>query len=171
MISPRGLEERSPPLGPGGRPFRGWRALPLVLSLGAAGANAVILLSDRAPGLFGRISRRVDAGVSRAADAAGVSLPGAAQRVGRSDFDVHLALWAVVALLVGLATWSWLTLFLAGGTVFVGSVALELAQETLTNSRTVQRGDILGNAAGVILGTCVVAAFAVVWQAFNTMRS
>jgi hypothetical protein len=158
-------------MGPGGRPFRRWRALPFLLAMGAFGANAVILLSDRAPGLLGRISARIDAGVSRAAGATGVDLPGGAVRVSRSDYDVHVALWAVAALLVGLATWSWLSLFLANGTVFACSVALELAQGTLTNSRSVQRTDLLGNASGVILGTCAVAAFAVVWRAIDTMRS
>ena len=137
MISPRSLQERSAPLGPGGRPFRRWRVLPLLLSIGAFGANAVILLSDRAPGLLGRISARIDAGVSRAAS----------------------------------ASWSWFSLLMAGGTVFACSVALELAQGSLTNSRLVQRSDVLGNASGVILGTCAVAAFAVAWRAFNTMRS
>lgn len=163
---------RPPPLGPGGRPFRGWRAVPLLLSLGAFAANAVILLSDRAPGLFRRLSVRVDAGVHRAAGAAGVDVPGGSVRVPQSDFDVHVLIWAVAALLVGLATWSWFSLFLASGTVFGASVVLELSQHFLSRSRTVQLADVAANAVGVVTGLCAVAAFAVGWRLWvNTRRS
>ena len=155
------------PLGPGGRPFRGWRVVPLFLSLGALVANAAILLSDRAPGLLGRLARRIDAGVGRAADAAGVDVPGRNVRVPRSDFDVHLAIWAVAALLVGLAMWSWLSLMLGNGLVFAGSVVLELAQAGYSRTRTVEMADLAGNAVGVAAGTMAVAAFALLWRLFS----
>lgn len=161
---------RLSPLGPGGRPFRGWRILPLLLSLGALAANAVILLSDRAPGLFRRLSARIDAGVSRAAGATGVDVPGGRVRVPRSDFDVHVLIWAVAALLIGLATWSWASLVLGSATVFGSSVALELAQRTYSNSRTVQFEDVVANAVGVMAGTFAVAAFALVWKAVSALR-
>jgi len=141
--------------------------VPLLLSLGAFAANAVILLSDRAPGLFRRLSARIDAGVSRAAGAAGVDMPGSDVGVPRSDFDVHVVIWAVAALLVGLAAWSWLTLLLAGGAVFASSVALELAQRRYTNSRTVQLEDLVANAVGVTCGTVAVAGFALAWWAVS----
>jgi len=141
------------------------------LSLGAFAANAVILLSDRAPGLFRRLSARIDAGVSRAAGAAGVDVPGGRVGVSRSDFDVHVLIWAVAALLVGLAAWSWLSLAFASATVFLGSVALELAQRTYSSSRTVQFLDVVANGVGVLAGTCGVAAFALVWKAASTTRS
>ncbi len=152
------------PLGPGGRPFRGWRVVPLLLSVGACAANAVVLLSDRAPGLLGRIARRIDAGVDRAADATGIDVPGGRVRVPQSDFDVHVAIWAVAALLVGLAMWSWLSLALANGALFSASVALELAQAGYTRSRNVELGDVAGNALGVLAGTLAVALFAVLWR-------
>ncbi len=152
------------PLGPGGRPFRGWRAVSLLLALGAFAVNAVLLLSDRAPGLLSRVSRRIDAGVNRAAGAAGIDVPGGDVRLPQSDFDVHVAIWAVAALLVGLATWSWFTLLLANGTVFAVSVALEVAQAEYTRSRAVQLWDVAGNAVGVAAGAVAVAAFAVVWR-------
>ena len=161
---------RLSPLGPGGRPFRGWRIVPLLLSLGALAANAVILLSDRAPGLFRRLSARIDAGVSRAAGATGVEVPGGGVRVPRSDFDVHVLIWAVAALLIGLATWSWASLLLGSATVFALSVMLELAQRTHSNSRTVQFEDVVANAVGVMAGTCLVAVFALVWKAVSTLR-
>ena len=159
------------PLGPGGRPFRGLRVIPLLLSLCAVAANAVILLSDRAPGLLRRISARIDAGVSRAAGATGVDVPGRDVRVSRSDFDMHVLIWAVAALLVGLAAWSWVSLFLASATVFGSSVSLELAQRSYSNSRTVQFDDIVANGVGVVAGTCVVAAFAVCWKAATGARA
>ena len=161
---------RPPPLGPGGRPFRGWRAVPLVLSLGAFAINAVILLSDRAPGVFRRLSSRIDAGVHRAAGAAGVDVPGGSVRVTRSDFDVHVAIWAVAALLVGLAMWSWASLVMASAAVLVTSVGLELAQQAYTRSRSVQFEDILGNTLGVVAGTSAVVAFTIVWRAFLSTR-
>ena len=162
---------RRPPLGPGGRPFRGLRVIPLLLSLCAVAANAVILLSDRAPGLFGRISARIDAGVSRAAGATGVDVPGRDLRVPRSDFDMHVLIWMVAALLVGLAAWSWISQFVASATVFASSVALELAQRTYSSSRTVQFQDVVANAVGVAAGTCLVAVFALAWKAMTATRT
>jgi hypothetical protein len=165
------VRSRSTPLGPGGRPFRGWRIVPLVLSLGSFAANAVILLSDRAPGLFRSVSARIDAGVSRAAGATGVDVPGRTVRVPQSDFDVHVLIWGVAALLVGLAAWSWPSLLVAAGSVFATSVAVELGQRWLTVSRTVQLADVLGNAVGVTCGTCAVVGFALAWRAVSTRRS
>ena len=135
----------------------------MLLALGALGANAVILLSDRAPGLLGRVARRIDVGVDRAANAAGIDVPGRNVQVPRSDFDVHVAIWAVAGLLVGLAMWSWLSLLLGNGLVFAGSVVLELAQAGYSRSRTVELTDIAGNAVGVALGTLAVATFAALW--------
>jgi hypothetical protein len=157
---------RPPPLGPGGRPFRGWRVLPLLLSLGAGAANAVILLSDRAPGFLSRLSARIDAGVTRAAGAAGVDVPGAPVGVPRSDFDIHVLIWGLAALLVGLAMWSWASLVMGSAAVLVASAALEFAQEAYSRSRTVQLQDLAGNTLGVAAGTCAVAAFALVWRLF-----
>ena len=163
---------RAPPLGPGGRPFRGWRMVPVLLSLAALAANAVILLSDRAPGLFRRLSSRIDAGVNRAVGAAGVDVPGGSVGVPQSDFDVHVAIWAVAALLVGLATWSWASLVMGSAAVLVASAGLELAQRAYSRSRTVQFEDLMANTLGVVTGTCVVAAFALTWRLLvGTRRS
>jgi hypothetical protein len=134
-----------------------------MLSLAACAANVILLLSDRAPGLLSRISRRIDAGVDRAADATGIGVPGGNVQA-RSDFDVHVAIWAVSALLVGLAMWSWLSLLVANGSLFSASVALELAQSTYTRSRNVELVDLAANAVGVLVGTVAVAAFAVLWR-------
>ena len=143
--------------------MRGWRILPVLLGLGAFATNALILLSDRAPGLLRRVSARIDAGVTRAATAAGVDVPGRDVRVPQSDFDVHVAIWAVAAVLVGLASWSWMSLFLGNAAVLVVSLGLEVAQP-LFSSRNVQVGDILGNVVGVVAGTGAVAGFALLWR-------
>ena len=161
---------RAPPLGPGGRPFRGWRVVPLLLSLAALAVNVVVLLSDRAPGILSRLSSRIDAGVQRAAGAAGVDVPGGSVRVPQSDFDVHVAIWAVAALLVGLAMWSWASLVMGSAAVLVASIGLELAQQAYTRSRTVQFEDIMGNTLGVVTGTCAVVAFTLAWQLFFSTR-
>jgi hypothetical protein len=153
---------RPSPLGPGGRPFRGWRVVPLLLSVGALAVNALILLSDRAPGVFSRLSSRLDVGVHRAAGAAGVDVPGTTVRVPQSDFGVHVAIWAVAALLIGLAAWSWVSLLMASATVFAASVVLELAQGVYSG-RSFEFSDIAGNALGVLIATALVAAFALVW--------
>lgn len=153
---------RASPLGPGGRPFRGLRVLALLLSVVAVVLNALILLSDRAPGLFYRLSLRIDAGVHVAAGAAGVDVPGTTVRVPKSDFGVHVLIWVVAALLLGLAAWSWVSLFMAASTAFATSVVLELAQGRYSR-RSVEFSDIVGNALGVLIGTAVVAVLSVLW--------
>ena len=161
---------RAPPLGPGGRPFRGWRIVPVLLSLVSLAVNVVVLLSDRAPGLLSRLSSRIDAGAHRAAGAAGVDLPGGSVRVPQSDFDVHVIIWAVAALLVGLAMWSWASLAMGSAAVLVASAGVELAQQAFSQSRTLQLQDLMGNILGVAAGTCAVAAFALAWQLLVSTR-
>ena len=105
-----------------------------------------------------------------AANATGVDVAGRDVHIPQSDFDVHVAIWAVAALLVGLAMWSWLSLLIANGLMFSGSVALELAQATYTRSRNVELGDPAANAVGVVVGTLAVAAFAVLWRLLMPRR-
>ncbi len=77
---------------------------------------------------------------------------------------MHVLIWGVAALLLGLATWSWLSLFMASSTVFASSVVLEMAQGAYSRSRTVQFSDLVGNAVGVLIGAGLVAAFSLVWM-------
>lgn len=160
---------RPPPFGPGGRPFRGLRPVALFLSVAAVAANAAILLSDRAPGVLYRLSVRVDAGVNRAAGAAGVDIPGGSVHVPRSDFDVHVLIWGIAALVVGLASWSWFTLLFGSSAVFASSVAIELAQAGYSSTRRVQFVDAVANAVGVAIGTCVVVAFVLLWWVVSAL--
>jgi len=133
----------------------------MALALVALAANLVILLSDRAPGLFRRLSGKIDAGVTRAAGVAGTPSD---IRVPQSDFDLHVALWGIAALLVGLAMWSWLSLLLGGATLFAVSVVVEGSQAVLTTTRTVQGADVAPNLLGVALGTVAVVVLAVLWR-------
>lgn len=133
----------------------------MLLAVAAFAADLAILLSDRAPGLFRRIGNHVDAGVARAAGAAGTTPD---VRVPQSDFEVHVALWAVAMVLVGLAMWSWLSLFAASAALFATSVVVEGSQHFLTTTRNVQLSDIQGNLTGVLVGTVAVAVYGAVWQ-------
>ena len=165
-ISTRAADRaRSTPLGPGGRPLRGLRVIPTLLVVGSMAANAAILLSDRAPGLLRRLSARIDAGGSRAADVAS-----RARISTDSDFAVHVLIWSVATVLVGLAAWSWGSLLLGSVAVFASSLALEAAQHFVTTTRAVQAADVTGNALGVAAGLAAVSLFAVLWRAFGVSR-
>jgi len=124
--------------------------------------NAALMLSDRAPGLFGdsvrRLSERIDAGGRVGAVAADPRLP-------ESDTLVHVGVWALAAGLVGVAVWSWRRLILGSALVFAGSLVVELSQDRLSDSRSIERTDIAANAAGVTLGLVAVAGCYVVWSA------
>jgi hypothetical protein len=81
-----------------------------------------------------------------------------------------VAIWAVAALLVGLAMWSWASLVLASAAVLVASAGIELSQQSLTQSRTLQLQDLLGNVLGVVTGMCAVAAFSLLWRLLVSTR-
>ena len=159
---------RPTPLGPGGRPLRGLRVVPTLLVLGAVAANAAILLSDRAPGLLRRLSVRIDAGGSRAAGVARAHISA------DSDFAVHVLIWGVAAVLIGLAAWSWGSMLLGGAAVFGSSLALEAGQHFFSTTRIVQATDVAGNALGVAAGLVSVTLLALLWRAgaavFGTAR-
>ena len=149
---------------PRDRPPAVLRAAIGLLGVGAVLAATALLLSDRAPGLlqlaFGerahRLWERIDA----------------AERVGfRPDADVpptdflaHVAIWAVVAALFGLAVWSWRglvgTAVLLAGT----SLLVELAQGRYATLRTVQADDAVANVIGVSFGVLTAAACYAVWS-------
>lgn len=117
-------------------------------------ATTLVMLSDRAPGLLKRLATRVDAGGSRAAKAVSET------PIPESDFEIHVLAWLVAALLVGMATWSWRSLALAGVSLFAFSMAVEGGQHLLTATRSAQLGDLTANAIGVALGIGVAAIIA-----------
>ena len=125
-----------------------------LLGLVVLAANTLILLSDRAPGLFRRLSARLDASSIQSVSAQ--VTPGG--RLPETDFMIHVALWAVATVFVALAMGSVLTKLVAAGTVLAYSVALEVAQGVYTTLRTPQRADLVGNALGVAAGLAVALA-------------
>ncbi|HVF14205.1 MAG TPA: hypothetical protein VM942_06365 [Acidimicrobiales bacterium] len=145
---------RLTPLGPGGRPFARWRPAAALLGAGATLVAAVLLTSDRAPGLLRRLSSRIDSGSSRAAQLASETRP-------QSDFEIHILVWAGVTVLVGLAMWSSRSLLVSAMTVLATSVMAERAQLLLTSSREMQLGDVVANTIGVLTGLGLVSGLAI----------
>ena len=116
--------------------------------------NTLILLSDRAPGLFRRLSARLDASSLQPVSAQ--VQPGG--RLPETDFMIHVALWALATVLVALAMGSVWSKAVAAGTVLAYSAALEVAQGVFTSNRSPQRADMVGNALGVAAGLAVAVA-------------
>ncbi len=142
------------PLGPGGRPFARWRPAMALVAVGTAMVGALVLMSDRAPGLLERLSRRIDAGSSRVASVASQTRP-------QSDFEIHIVLWAVITVVVGLTMWSNRSVLASAIVVLMASVVAERAQEALTASREMQLSDIVGNTVGVLAGLGLVTGLAI----------
>ncbi len=157
-LAPPATGIRLSPLGPGGRPFAGLRPLAALLASGAILAGGLLLLSDRAPGLLERVSRRIDVG-SRVAQLA-------AETRSQSDFEIHVVLWGAVTVLVGLAMWSNRSLLASAVTILVVSGVAERAQGVLTETRSMQVADLAGNVIGVCAGLGLVSGLAILmgWQ-------
>ncbi len=107
-------------------------------------------MSDRAPGLLRRLSDRVDVGSSRAAEIASQARP-------QSDFEIHVLLWAMVTVFVGLAMWSSRSLLVSTIAVLVLSIAVEFSQGVLTQTRDVQVADMVANVVGASAGLGVTS--------------
>ena len=116
-------------------------------------------MSDRAPGLLRRLSARIDPGSSRAAQLASQARP-------QSDFEIHVFLWAIVTVFVGLAMWSSRSLLASAVGMLVLSVAAERAQGILTQTRDLQAADLVANLFGVSAGLGLVSGLAILlgWQ-------
>jgi hypothetical protein len=140
------------------RPPLPLRAFVALVAIGALIFNVLLMLSDRAPTALRRIGgdfvrrlfERIDA-TDRAADVL------ADPRLPESDAVVHVAVWAIAVVLVGLAVWSWIGLAVGAAAVFAGSVVVEAAQGRYSDTRAVEGSDVRANLAGVLVGTAVVA--------------
>ena len=132
---------------PARRPPPAVRALAAVAGVAALLFNAMLMLSDRAPGVlhrFGggvvrRLFERIDAG-ERAVDV--LTDPRS------SDTAVHFAVWALAVILVGWAVWTWIGLLIGAVAVFGASVVVEGLQSRLSTSRSVEAADVRANLAG-----------------------
>ncbi len=135
-----------------------------LLSVGAMSAAVALLLSDRAPGalraLFGERARRL---WERIDASERVDLPPGSE-LPSTDFLVHVAIWAVVAGLVGLAVWTWRGLAISAGVLAGASALLELAQGWFADTRAVEASDAVGNLIGIGLGLTAAAGCFIVWS-------
>jgi hypothetical protein len=152
------------PLGPGGRPFARWRGLVTLLALVAIAATVSVLLSARAPQVFGDVSDGVSTRLDQRAPEARDAAERALRRTGveESDALAHIGLWSGAMLLAGLATWSWGSLAAMVLVVCAGSTGLELVQERLSPTRITERSDLVANAAGIGIGLALVVVITIV---------
>ena len=175
LESPTTLAGRSPSLARRSRPDRSWGARPrhrppvgLRVVVGVLGvltmiSTVALMLSDRAPralsDLFGDAAERLSARIDASA-----RLP-STEGLPESDFLVHVGLWALVALLVGWTVWSWRGLLLGSLAVLAGSMLVEAAQDSYSDTRAVEASDVAGNAVGVGVGAAAVAVCYALWSA------
>ena len=82
-----------------------------------------------------------------------------------NDAIVHIGVWSVAMLLVGLAIWRWAPLIVAAFVLFLGSVAVEIGQGRYSTSRAVETSDVFANGVGVALGVAGSAACYLAWSA------
>lgn len=150
-----------------GRPPLAFRACIGLLALAGLLFTGALLLSDRAPGLMRRVLGGAAERLWERVDAAGAPTAIGQEARARPDFVVHVVVWGVVTLLVALTVWTVRGAVLAMVGAFAAGVALELLQGRWTHSREVESADIVGNAAGALVGG--VAAFAVMalWSALT----
>lgn len=122
-----------------------------MLALGGLAFTALLLLSDRAPGVLrdvlgdaaDRLWNRIDA--TRA------------HRLGEQareqpDFVVHVVIWAVVTALCALTIWTVRGLAVVMVGAFALGLLLEGAQGVFTSTRAVEMRDVVGNACGIAVG-------------------
>lgn len=148
------------------RPPLGLRVIAAVLGVGMLAFNAALMVSDRAPGVlrrvFGdsarRLFERIDAG-------ARVSSVASDPRVPESDALVHIAVWALAVVLVGVAVWTWAGLVIGGVAVFACSLFVEVSQGRLSDTRAVEASDAAANGLGVAIGSSAVAGCYLAWSA------
>jgi hypothetical protein len=160
------------PLGPGGRPMARWRPLVAMLALFAVVGLAVVMLSDRAPGLLGEVTERVAIRVDDRAPEARESLNAALEGTAAEEKDVqaHVILWAGVTFLLGLVSWSWRSLAVITVLIAGAATALELLQERLAPTRLTETGDLYANAAGIAVGLVGVVAVSFLVGAPSLLR-
>jgi uncharacterized membrane protein len=116
-----------------------------------------LLLSDRAPTvlrvLFGDFARQL----SNRLDSDGQASNALEARSVGNDSLVHLGLWAVATILIGIAVWSWIGLAMSALAVSAASLITEVAQGRYSSTRAVESKDAMFNLLGVGTGTVAVA--------------
>ena len=151
--------------GPRRRPPVGLRVVAGLLGLGASMFTVALMLSDRAPGVVKRLFGERVRLLWERIDATGRAEFVTADRVPESDNMVHIAVWAVVMLLVGLTVWSWRWLIVAAPMVIGASAIVEVGQGRWADTRSVEASDIVANSLGVCLGVVGAALLYLCWSA------
>lgn len=142
------------------------RALVGVAALGAALFNAALMLSDRAPRAARIIGGRFVERLSERIDSDGrVAQVAADPRLPENDALIHIGVWAVAMVLVGLAIWTWRGLLVSTVAVLGLSAVVELGQIRWTRTRTADVSDVLGNMVGIGAGAVFVAGCYLAWSA------
>lgn len=147
------------------RPPVALRVLFALVGLAVIGSNTAIMLSDRAPGVLRRLSAGFADRLSERLDTTAPRRLATDPRLPDSDLLVHIGLWAVAVILVGWALWTWAGLAIGASGVLALSFVVEVAQERMTSTRVFDPPDLVANTIGVALGTIVVAASYVAWNA------
>jgi hypothetical protein len=144
------------------------RAFAALLGVMAVLFNALLMLSDRAPGALRRVGGDFIRRLFERVDASAADVL-ADPRLPESDAIVHVAVWAVAVVLVGWAVWSWVGLFVGAVAVFAGSLVVEAAQGPWSDTRAVEASDVRANAVGVVLGTIAVGICYVTYSAVSAL--
>ncbi len=139
--------------------------------MGAGVFNLALMLSDRAPGLseriFGDFAVRLSDRLNRS-DRIGSLTEGSDPG---NDVIVHVGVWGLAMMLVGLALWRWSSLIIAALAVFAASLFIEIGQGRYTSSRAVELSDVAANGVGVALGSLAAAGCYVVWSTLAGIAS
>lgn len=133
--------------------------------------NVALMLSDRAPSVTRRILGGFQRRLSERIDAGGKIHLAADEHLPESDAMVHIGVWAVAVILVGLTVWSWRGLALTAIVVFATSVATEIGQGRFSQTRSVEGGDIVANAIGTMVGVAVTACAYLAWSSAAALIS
>ncbi len=153
---------------PAARPSRAFRAFVGLLAVGAGLFNVALMLSDRAPALteriFGDFAGRLTDRLNRSEQIGSLT----EGRNPGNDAIVHIGVWFVAMVLVGLAIWRWAPLIIAAVLLFAGSVLIEIGQGRYSSTRNVEMSDVFANGAGVTLGVVASAACYLTWSGFSS---
>lgn len=133
------------------------------------------MLSDRAPGFLQPL-------LSQWGRDLWVRFDGAKRQPGlrrddlpATDFVLHVAVWAALAMVVALIGWTYWWLILSSAALATGSLALELAQGIYADTRSVELIDgvanLVGVATGSLLAALIIASYRVVARLLAPSRA
>lgn len=78
---------------------------------------------------------------------------------------MHIVLWTVVTVLIGLTIWTWRGLVVAAALLAAVGIGLELAQGRFATTRNVEASDALANLIGIGVGATLAGLCYLAWSA------